>query len=49
MNERIISGQLMACCEDSCDITHTSNWLKMSLIKISDWANKNNEHEAIES
>jgi DNA-directed RNA polymerase II subunit RPB2 len=42
-NERIIS-ELMACCEDSCDIT-TQEQAENVLIKIMIGANKNNEHE----
>lgn len=41
-NERIIS-ELMACCEDSCDIT-TQEQAENVLIKIMIGANKNNEH-----
>ena len=42
-NERIIS-ELMACCEDSCDIT-TQEQAENVLIKIMIGANKNNENE----
>jgi DNA-directed RNA polymerase II subunit RPB2 len=42
-NERIIS-ELMACCEDACDIT-TQEQAENVLIKIMIGANKNNEHE----
>src|SRR6056300_226621 len=42
-NERIIS-ELMACCEDSCDIT-TQEQAENVLIKIMIGANKNNDHE----
>ena len=41
-NERIIS-ELMACCEDSCDITNQEQ-AENVLIKIMIGANKNNEH-----
>ena len=41
-NERIIN-ELMACCEDSCDIT-TQEQAENVLIKIMIGANKNNEH-----